>query len=361
MLQMYGKTLRQGFFILCGVLLFDACAGEKQQSENPESETQETKIHDKWLIDPEVVEEGCDRADCIRSIDKPVFISVNEVSYLEDEDLVIGLRLDDEIKCYPHIILDYHEIVNDAVDGKEIAINYCPLTGSGMAWNREIDGKKTTFGISGLLYNSNVIPYDRETRSIWSQMKQVCVNGELVDKKPETFQSVETKWGTWKKLYPDSKVLSLETGMSRDYGTYPYYDYKETKEIMFDVANESDTLHAKERLFGVIENDKAACYRFANFKGGVRLMQDTMQGKQMIVIGSERDNFMVAFENPGNKKFRPTKNNVPAIFEDEDQNTYDLFGYCVAGKNMGQRLKPMNGFVAYWFAWYAFYPDVTWQ
>lgn len=360
----YHKIMRANVICLPAlfiVLFFSACKEPAQSSKEEEKTAAEKKVYDRWLIDLESVESGCDRVDCIRSIDAPKFISVDAVDFISDEDLVIGIKMGDDVRCYPHNILNWHEIVNDAIDGKQFAINYCPLTGSGMAWNRNINGKISDFGVSGMLYNSNVIPYDRVTRSAWSQMKQQCVNGELISTYAESYQTIETTWATWKKLYPDSKVVSTETGMARDYMEYPYGDYRENKDITFEVAFENDTLHPKERLYGVINKGKAKCYRFNNFKGGVRIITDTVFEKNIIVVGSERDDFITAFENPSNTKFFPATNKLPGLFRDGDNNVYDAFGYCVDGGKKGERLTPMNGFMAFWFGWYAFYPDVTWQ
>lgn len=357
--------LLRNYYIIgsVGLLLLQACSNEKESTAKSSTANtrSEKKVYDEWLIDLEKVEEGCERLDCIRSIDEPKFISPAKADFISDEDLVIGVRMGDEVHCYPHNILNWHEIVNDFMDDEYIAINYCPLTGSGMAWDRMIDGKLTTFGVSGLLYNSNVIPYDRTTRSAWSQMKQVCVNGELLKKHASTYQVMETTWATWKKLFPDSKVVSTETGMNRDYYSYPYGEYRENKEIYFDVDVESDTLHPKERLFGIVDGDNAKCYRFNNFKNGIRILSDTAFGKEIIVVGSERDNFAMAFENTAKTVFKPYTKQVPGVMQDAEGNVYDPFGYCIEGNKKGSRLTPVNGFIAYWFAWYAFYPDVQFQ
>ena len=335
------------------------CKGQKSTDEK--EPTTEKKVYMDWAVDFESVESGCERLDCIPSIDDPQFIKISDVDFISDEDLVIGLKIDDEIKCYPHAILNWHEIVNDKIDNREIAINYCPLTGSGMAWDRKINGKLTDFGVSGLLYNSNIIPYDRTTRSAWSQMKLSCINGELMDSAIRSYQVIETSWETWKKLYPDSKVVSTETGASRNYYEYPYSSYREDREIYFNVEFESDTMHPKERLYGIVENKHAKCYRFSNFKGGVRILNDTAFNKNIIVVGSERDNFITAFENSSGLKFSPVNDQLPGIIKDENGNIYDVFGYCISGEKKGERLTPMTGFMAYWFAWYGFYPDLSFQ
>lgn len=344
---------------LCLSLFLYACKSEEPTKKDDNIST-EKKVYDIWRIDYDLVESGCERLDCIRSIDHPKFIGINAVDFMADDDLVIGIKIGNEIKCYPHPILNWHEIVNDNIDGKQIAINYCPLTGSGMAWNRNINGKLTDFGVSGMLYNSNVIPYDRTTRSAWSQMKQLCVNGALMDSSAETFQVLETSWKTWKTMYPESKVVSTETDMKRDYLSYPYHDYRESESIYFDVEFESKAMPQKERLFGMIENGNAKCYRFKNFKGGLKIINDNVFDRNVIIVGSEPANFITAFENPENIKYTSVKT-FPGIIKDNEGNIYDAFGYCLEGAKKDSRLTPVNGFIAYWFAWYAFYPEVVFE
>ena len=106
---------------------------------------------------------------------------------------------------------------------------------------------------------------------------------------------------------------------------------------------------------------KAKCYRFNNFKGGVRILNDTIFNKNIIVVGSERDNFMNAFENKENIKYSSINNKLPGVFKDDSGNFYDAFGKCVEGDKKGNQLTVLNGFTAYWFAWYAFYPEVEFE
>ncbi|MEM9937151.1 MAG: DUF3179 domain-containing protein, partial [Bacteroidota bacterium] len=182
--------------------------------------------NNSWLIPQELVFDGGPGKDGIPSIDNPAFISVNEVDFLDDNDLIIGFREGDVVRGYPHPILDWHEIVNDEVGNTKIALTYCPLTGTASGWNRVINGTETTFGVSGLLYNTNLIPYDRNTDSNWSQMRLDCVQGTLRGTAVDLLPVLETSWSTWKKLYPTAEVLSTNTGFSRNYSRYPYGDYR---------------------------------------------------------------------------------------------------------------------------------------
>ncbi len=188
---------------------------------------------DEWLVPSSEVLSGGPGKDGIPSIDNPAFSSTEEVTFLQDNDLVTGIQIGNVIKAYPHIILDWHEIVNDQIDQTEVAVTYCSLTGTGICWSRLVNGTPATFGVYGLLYNTNLMPYDRATGSTWSQQRLECVNGVNIGTDATTYSLVETTWATWKAAFPGSEVLNLSTGFSRQYGSYPYGDYKTNQNRFF--------------------------------------------------------------------------------------------------------------------------------
>ncbi|MEL6945943.1 MAG: DUF3179 domain-containing (seleno)protein, partial [Bacteroidota bacterium] len=185
-------------------------------------EQQQTVDNESWLIPKSEVRDGGPGKDGIPSIDNPIFIDAETADFLDPDDLIVGVKVGDDIRAYPHLILDWHEIVNDQLDDLALSLNYCPLTGTAIGWNRTIDGNTTTFGVSGLLYNTNLMPYDRLTNSTWSQMRLDCVGGELKGESADLYPVVETTWANWKKRYRNTKVLSTNTGFNRRYGQYPY-------------------------------------------------------------------------------------------------------------------------------------------
>lgn len=343
--------------LTCTLLLLPACnAQDKEVVNDPATYA----YYSDWDIDMEYLEAGCRGGyDCIRSLDEPVFISVDEVDFIQDNDLVIGLKLDGEVRAYPHAILDWHEIVNDRIGNTWFSINYCPLTGSGMAWDRRLDDKLTQFGVSGLLYNSNVIPYDRATGSHWSQMRQECVNGEYYRQKVKSYPVIETTWSSWKRMYPDSKVVSTNTGMTRDYGNYPYYSYKDDEDVYFPTSHEIDTIHPKERYYGIINDDAAHLFAYSLFFKGIGMVADTIWDTPVLAVGSMPDQVMLVVDQADGKKLDVLYGQLPLILKDENGNRYDVFGYCVEGPDKGTRLTLMNGFTAYWFAWATFYPELS--
>ncbi|MDH3711972.1 MAG: DUF3179 domain-containing protein [Cyclobacteriaceae bacterium] len=223
---------------------------------------------EEWAIPIDYIFQGAGK-DAILALIDPDFLTFRAGDengfYLDDEDLIIGVKIGDQIRAYPHKILDWHEIVNDAIGSTAFALNYCPLTGTGFAWTRTLEGQITTFGVSGLLYNSNLIPYDRLTQSYWSQIKNQCVNGALKDKHTEGFALVETTWATWKDMFDRPIVLTDETGSSRDYQQYPYGTYKVDNNVLYPMINEDSRLPRKERVHAVITGNKVKVYRFDSF------------------------------------------------------------------------------------------------
>ncbi len=217
---------------------------------------------DGWTVPRNKVVSGGPGKDGIPAIDSPKFASISETS----NKLVVGIKIGNIIKAYPHDILDWHEIVNDKADDKYYSIIYCPLTGTATAWNRNITGTPTTFGVSGLLYNSNIIPYDRKTDSNWSQIKDESIFGDLKSQRPDHLQIVETTLSTWRKMYPNSEILTTQTGYSRSYGRYPYGDYKTSQSLIFNVGYNDDRLQRKERVHAIIINGQARVYRLSSFK-----------------------------------------------------------------------------------------------
>jgi hypothetical protein len=322
----------------------------------------------EWDIPQAEIFDGGPGKDGIPALEDPNLINAGEVSFLSDNDLVLGYKNGNEVIAYPHPILDWHEIINDKVNGHAFAVTYCPLTGTGIGWNRVLDGQETTFGVSGLLYNSNLIPYDRRTDSNWSQIRLDCVNGALRGTDIETFNLLETTWNTWKTMYPSSKVVSTQTGHSRNYGRYPYGDYRtNNNNIIFPFSPRDNRLDSKERVLGVLIDGNAKVYRFSSFTGGTTLIEDDVRNEPLVIVGNEEQNFIVAFMrrlDDGtilNFSVAPDQNSsTPSatILTDSEGNHWNVFGEAVSGPRSGQKLSATASFIGFWFSWGAFYPGV---
>ncbi len=303
--------------------------------------------------------------DGIPALENPKMINAEEATYLVDYDLVLGYKLGNDVRAYPHPILDWHEIINDEVNGHPIAITYCPLTGTGIGWERTINGTVTTFGVSGLLYNTNLIPYDRLTESNWSQMRMECINGDLIGIQVETFNVVETTWETWRELYPQTKVVSTETGHDRNYQRYPYADYRSDNDfILFAYRPKDDRLERKERVHGIIVGDKVKIYRFEHFKNEIDLVEDSFKDIPVVVIGSTPHHFIVSFErrlSDGTEltfSVLSTEINGEGVLSDNEGNVWNIFGEAISGPRTGQQLTPTKSLMGFWFTWGSFYPGI---
>jgi hypothetical protein len=226
------------------------------------------KFHPNWLIPTNNIFVGSG-FDAIPSIDHPKFMLLNndgpnidQSKIPADDELIIGIIEGGEPKAFPHKILNWHEIVNLKVEENEVTITFCPLTGTAIGWKNF-----TPFGVSGLLYNNNLIAFDRNTESLWSQMLATSVQGKLIGKQLDLINLIETKWSTWNAMYPNTKLLTRDTGYSRDYETSPYRGYIENNDLIFYPSDYNDNrLLKKQRVHAIVIGDNAKVYTFKNFK-----------------------------------------------------------------------------------------------
>lgn len=324
------------------------------------SDTSDCNASD-WTVACSQVVDGGPGQDGIPSIDEPKFSTVSEIDFLDDDELVLGIKVGNTVKAYPNVILYYHEIVNDIVGGKPLAITYCPLTGSGIAWNRTLNGTVTTFGVSGLIHKNNLIPYDRETNSLWSQMRNQSIHGELKGNQAERVQLIEMDWKTWKESYPNSKILNTNTGFNRNYEKYLYGDdYPENNNrILFPVYNDDPRLDNKVLVHGVAYGFVAKAYPISDFNEGIQVINDTFNGKRIVVTGSSNSKLAVSFERimeDGTELvFEAVENAFPVIMKDQEGNRWTLFGEAMSGPREGEELKPTPSYNAYWFSYADFF------
>jgi hypothetical protein len=208
--------------------------------------------------------------------------------------------------------------VNDRFGDYYIAVTYCPLCGSGMVFQAPQANKKFTFGVSGLLYNSDVLLYDRETESLWSQLKMQAISGPRTGEKLKLLSASHTTWDEWQSHYPDTTVLSEDTGFSFDYSRDPYQNYKQSGDTWFPVAFQNSTLDKKEWVAGVLINGHAKAYPFKELEQSSGDFIDQVGDVTVRVIWSKKGRSVQILDSKGVE--------IPSTS-------------------------------AYWFAWYGFYPD----
>lgn len=257
--------------------------------------------------------------DGIPAILDPQFILATEATFLEDADEVIGIMDQGVAKAYPLRILNWHEVVNDRLGDTPITVTYCPLTASGIVYDRRVGGKELTFGVSGLLYESNVLMYDHQTESLWSQLKEEAVTGSHTGAQLSALPSVTTSWQAWRAQHPTTLVLSTQTGYHRDYNHLPYLAYAKSPNPMFPVKNEDSRLSPKEKVVGVSIGGAHKAYPLKLLRERQSPLEDQIgKTKVKIIVNPEANSAQVVDTVSG---------------------------------------KPIPSVLVYWFAWATFHPD----
>ncbi len=254
----------------------------------------------------------------IPALTDPPFVSVNEATFVAEDDRVIGVARNGVAKAYPLALMNYHEIVNDRFGDEAVVVTYCPLCFTGMAFKATADGKRLLFGVSGLLYNSDVLLYDRLSESLWSQLLQRAISGPMKGQNLTVLPSVNTTWREWRRRYPQTRVLSWETGHLRHYDRDPYALYDQSPDIMFPVRFRAQGYHPKEYVIGIELDGVARAYPVSELARGAAEFRDQI-GAHTVVVH------------------------------------YDDFNVSGEIRNENGALLPFVQ--AYWFAWYAFHPD----
>lgn len=257
---------------------------------------------------------GGPAVDGIPALKYPKRVSAKKAdAFLSPEDEVLGVVRNGQAVAYPIRLLNWHEIANDEVGGIPIAATYCPLCKSGIVFDRRLDGRIMEFGVSGLLYKSDLILYDRETKSLWSQILSQAITGPSIGKSLERLPGVQTSWKMWKEKYPATEVASFQTGYARDYLRDPYRGYESSERLYFPVGKPDPRLHPKEIVFGVVSGT-------STLAAPVRLIKT--KGKIPAALGKDR--ITLAYEE-GVRARKQDGREIPGV-------------------------------IAYWFAWSAFHP-----
>jgi len=270
------------------------------------------------LVPASEIFQGGPPKDGIPSLDRPKFVAAGEAGFLMPAARVLGIVRGGVAKAYPIAILNWHEVVNDRFGPEPVVVTFCPLCGTGMAFRAELDGRALQFGVSGLLYNSDVLLYDRQTQSLWSQILARAISGTMKGRKLDPLVIAHTSWEDWRARHPETLVLSTATGHRRNYGRNPYLGYETSREILFPVAFRAEGFHPKERVLGLEVDGKFKAYPFVELGKANGEVKDEIGGSNITVRFDARHQSATAMDAAGRE--------LPAV-------------------------------TAFWFAWYAFHPD----
>lgn len=320
---------------------------------NSSSDVNLTENGQKYTIHPDELLQGCPGGkDCIPSIDNPSFVSTDRADWLSQTDKVIGLEINNDSRAYPLDILSRHEIVNDNVGGKPVAVTYCPLCRSAVTHSRQVNGETLEFGVSGKLYNANLIMYDRQTETLWSQISGEAVVGEKVPQKLELVFSSVTDWGEWKKGHPHTKVLSRDTGIYpvNTYENTAYSGYKNSKRVGYGVNKVDDRIPSKDIVYGVNTGEQSIAVTKKALDRENVVQADT-GNKNLLMFKNPSDGSVISLlSNNTNSNVTVDKNMLTNPRDEE----WSLNGEKINRTSSMRRL-PTKEF--YWFAWSKFNPQ----
>lgn len=315
------------------------------------------------LVPSNQIVSGGPGKDGIPALTRPRAVSAAEGDrFLARDALVLGLTLNGEARAYPHNVLWWHEIVNDVVGGMAVAVSYCPLTGSGMVYDATIEGGTREFGVSGLLFDNNLILYDRVAQeSLWSQMRVEGICGPLASTAPRLLPVVQSTWEAWRALHPETTVVSFETGFRRNYGQYPYgnYDQLGDNQLLFPQSFTDPRRPMKELVLGIARDGVARAYPYGVL-GERSAANDLLADRGVLVLFDQRAQLALAFERDvaGQRLSFEVVEATAFPFQIRDRETgtlWDLTGAAVSGPLAGARLDPIATYSAMWFAWAAFH------
>lgn len=319
-------------------------------------------------INTDLVFDGGVGVDGIPALTNPPLAGIfdQQTGFLWESDRVISFELDGQAIAVPHRILWWHEIVNLTLGQHRVAVTYCPLTGSSIVFDRsEVAGDE--FGVSGLLFQNNLIMYDRTDgdRSLWPQMLREAGCGPKQGQPLPLIASSEVTWERWRALYQDGLVVVRPGGgLSTQYDRYPYGDYEslDNTRLFYPQTVTDARRPVKERVLGILDDAAGGkAYPFGELQrdgSPVTVVNDMVGGKPVLVV----------WDNAGEAAFalNPVVDGQTLTFEFTGGDIVDagtgsrwqVDGVAFEGPMEGTRLEPVEGaYIAFWFAWKAFQPD----
>lgn len=360
--------------------------------------TESAALRFPWEIDPpppslvplDEIRSGGPAPDGIPPIDRPKFVSVASAdTWIAGREPVLSLVHKGHARAYPLQILTWHEIVNDNVAGDPITVTFCPLCNSGIAFERRVtttsdarellrsDNIVLDFGTSGRLYRSNLVMYDRQTKSLWIQFTGQAVAGPMMRTKLRTLPVQIVSWDDFKRAHSAGRVLSKDTGNPRDYGRNPYagYDAIDSTPFLFD-DDPDGRFPPMERVLAVTIGDTSKAYRYRALQPrrgeSSTIVHDTVGGRPIVIFfrrgtasALDRSDIAASKDVGATGVFSPTAGDRSltfvaerGVFRDRQTgSTWNLFGEAVSGPLEGSRLDAVAHDDTFWFVWAAFRPD----
>ncbi|MFW2333368.1 DUF3179 domain-containing protein [Ilumatobacter sp.] len=325
------------------------------------------------LVDFGEVRSGGPPPDGIPPVDSPTFLRVGDVDFLADNEPVLALEIDGDTRAYPVQIMTWHEIVNDTVGGVPVTVSYCPLCNSAVAFDRRLGDRVLDFGTSGLLYNSALVMYDRQTESLWSHFTGEAIIGELTGEDLQLFPVSTVSWATFRDANPDGVVLSRDTGFDRNYGQNPYPGYDNVDGVPFLFQGEVDGRYtALTRIVGIESGEAAVGIPLDDLRAA-QVIEGEIDGRPLVALWAagtssalQNSTISEGVDVGATGVFVPEANGEALSFtatgegtftDDRTGSTWNILGEAVDGELAGEQLDPYVHVDTFWFAWSTFRTD----
>lgn len=299
--------------------------------------------------------------DAISPISRPEYGGREYGSWLRGDDLIIGYLAGDTAYAYPVKILNFHEIVNDDLDGVPVLVSYCPLCRSGVVYDRRLDGRELTFGNTSALYENDLVMYDHQTGSYWWQVPGEAIVGPLAGARLTPLPSVTTTWEGWLGLHPDSLVLTRDTGFQIPYERDPFTSYPDVVDsgdfpFPLSEAGHDDRLDASTMVLGVEVGDVPRAFPLED---GPAVVHVGDAADEPVVVLIDAEGTAGAFSPIIGDRALTFSVIDGAITDEQTSSTWDVAGRATAGPLAGTELEAMGSRTTFWFAYVASFPDAV--
>jgi len=310
--------------------------------------------------------------DGIPPIDSPKFETIKQASiWIKDNEPLIFVKIKNQTKAYPLQVLIWHEIVNDTLLNKKISVTFCPLCNASIVFDRNINGKIYDFGTSGLLRHSDLVMYDRQTESLWQQFTGNAIVGDMLGIELKQINSSIVSFKDIKQNYPNTLILSKDTGYSRDYGRNPYSGYDDINQSPFMLKKATDPrLEPMRRVATVSLDNKNKAYSYKIVKNK-KVVNDKFEEKKLVLF--YKDKIVSALDKSQISKSKDVGSVViysrvldgktydfyykNGFYDKQTNSKWNIFGEAVKGKLKGKKLSPIIHGSHFWFAWAVFKPN----
>ncbi len=324
-------------------------------------------------VDHSEIMSGGPPKDGIPAIDDPEFVDIAAAGeWLQNKEPVIVLEIGGIAKAYPLSILMWHEIVNDEIGDTGVSVTFCPLCNASIVFDRDLNGVRYDFGTTGRLRLSDMVMYDRQTESWWQQFTGEGIIGKMNGEKLKQIPSNIVAFESFKKQYPEGRVLSRKTGYQRTYGRNPYAGYDDINSSPFLYRGKTDKrLRPMERVLSLRANDKTILFDLTSLRDKP-VVNSEFEGTSFVVLAFENMNSALDKAEISASRLIPSaavysavlgekkltfKLNDGVVTDVETGSEWNIFGIAEKGELAGNQLQQLDQGVHFAFAWLAFDPE----